>query len=304
MYKQIINTKLDSHNDLFNYILSKTGGEDLCVLGGHYILLYNQQNKQLYPAIWQDTEMGDSTEMSKTLAGDFPVESFKFAMEIRNEKLKKKENAYLTILVNDHFFQSQVTNTILRDHNNIDFGLIKTKYYAEAFIPEVYINQLINENYNSVFCKNTLKKSKYFHPFLFSETSLRNKFDRKLKYELAKKEGFFLNKKDNMKSELFYNNIEGTVSCLTQDGSCGCSGEVIQYVYELFGAKHNSMVLLVPYECFNSVCVGVEAVLNLINSNNIIDEQRNFIIAAGFGDNNYISNIKETAIYLAHYILD
>lgn len=287
-----------TEEDLAIFIMELISGKNVVIMGGHYILIYNDIGKRLEPAIWQENSIDHIKQLSLMIAGNFPLRTFNLALRIRNEHEQRGFTGLIALLVNDHLFQSKAFSNI-KNKNNVDWGLQKQIYFKSQDIPEIYNKIIANHNINKerVFIKNTLINSRYYNPILFSETALRKKFDRKLKASLSISKGFYLKQLANAKSELYFKGLEGNYKCLTEEGACGCSGEVMQFIWEILQTENDCLIMFVPQECYDSVCIGVEAFLEQINKKKTYD----FFIVTGLGDNDFLNLTLNDTILLTYY---
>lgn len=282
--------EFDNREDFISLVLDKTKGKDTIVLGGHYLLAYNNAKKKLEPSFLNENKDIILNNGSEKYLGSFPLESFDLGLNIVIQKKRNNEKAKISVLVNDHLFQSKSSKELNVRLEDMDWGMIKEEYYNNSELPKAY-REKINDygmTVENVILMNQNKRSKYFNPMLFSETSLRKKFDKKLKKELSKNDSFFLIKHKNAKSELFFVDNKENSLCLTNGGVCGCSGEVMQFLYEIQEMNYEALVLIVPLDCFDSVRVGVEAYICYNKEAFTNKKLHNFIVATGIGESDNI----------------
>lgn len=287
-----------TEKQLFNYIFDNAKEKEMIILGGHFLLLYDDIDNKLAPSIWQEQKHQHLVQTSKILAGEFPISSFEFALDLVCARSKLTQ---IALLVNDHYYQTNYFNRLaggkLFEHSKF----LRHDYYHKAQIPLLYFKLIVERNIEqeNIFIKNTLTGSSNYHPYLFSETSLRKKFDKKLKKELAQFNSFSL-EMSNSKTELFFHSDNKNSFCFTDNGSCGCSGEVFQFICELSSLKTESIVLLVPQECYESVCMGIEAVISYFQSKMLLNNIA-FFVVSGFGDNKYLNVLQEDNYKISHF---
>ena len=278
-------------NDILENLIKKTEGKKTVIVGGHYLLIYNSILDKLVPAILEENNDITTKDISKILVGNFPVQSYEFAVQFVVNKIQKNETAKISLLVNDHLFQSKSLQ-FLNQKKISNWGGYKEDYYKNANIPDIYYDILKQHDLNpdNIFLNNTLKKSIYYHPNLFSETSLRKKFTKSLKKSLILLDSFYTKQISNFSSELFFVGDNKASICLTEDGSCGCSGEIMQFVKEINTYKYESLVILVPQECYSSVCIGIQAISKFLNSTQNSDAKHitDYIVVTGFGDYDFV----------------
>ena len=62
---------------------------------------------------------------------------------------------------------------------------------------------------------------------------------------------------------------DGRSFFLTEEGTCGCSGELVEFIFELSSAGVQDLVLFTPQDCGKPVVVGIEAALYLLKQKGI-----------------------------------
>jgi len=257
---------------LFTY-LKHWGAEtpsDIGIVAGHFMLMYDNNISKLVPMIWQDIKNESIANISKQIAGDFPVYTFSLGLrclDLLSDNLKTK----LILVVNDHLFQSSGWNSAFLQ-SGLNAGDLRREFYKEPFkLPPSYLRKLkvLKKDIENVFLNNydTIHNKQGFfpkNPYFFSEQSFRNKFGRNTKTFLTNK--FFYNKTKHEQSSIMFSSQEtiNSTVCLTEDGKCGCSGEVIQMLIYLANRNIFSILCFVPEECFIAFNQGVKAALFFI----------------------------------------
>lgn len=56
---------------------------------------------------------------------------------------------------------------------------------------------------------------------------------------------------------------QGHYICLTENGTCACSAEVIELIIDLLNREMKEIIFFVPNECISSVDNGIMAALNI-----------------------------------------
>lgn len=296
MIKEVFN----SEEEFIDFVVENNKERDLVILGGHYLLLYNDIDSCLEPAILEENRHIHLKQTSQILAGNFPLRSFELSAKI---KKRRSEVSKVALLVNDHYFQSSSFNLLSEDRLNGNWGSYRAEYFANSVIPDAYLQSLAKYNLDvatTILQNQGAKNSTNYHPHIFSETYLRKKFDKKLKSELSYLDNFYLQNSKNDGSELIYKGGIDNLTCITQNGSCGCSGEVMQFITEVFNLSFTNITMLVPQECYQSVCTGVEAYIDYLKSLGKTEES-NLIVATGFGDHDFEKIWNDNRIHVCFF---
>ena len=100
-------------------------------------------------------------------------------------------------------------------------------------------------------------------------------------------------------NELCFSHYSGDI-CLSDDGECGCSGEVIQMMLEILQIeKKVNLLLMVPEDCYQSVSIGVESFLHYKSMYDNIKGNCKIIVSTGFNELN--SNQEDSEILIKTY---
>ena len=240
------------------------------------MLIYDDEAKCLTPMVWQDAPNEHILNMTQLYAGDFPLRTLKCGLDLRKKWLDSSGiESKIIFLVNDHRFPVYANakqSALLKGKRAGD--LRKAYYRQEDPFPKSFttLMQAYGETPQTVALDNHNPKRlrggtvpKYSH--LFSETSLRNEFVDKLMPIIDQYEGFSKRRASgSTKTTVFYETVNQSI-CLSEEGEkCGCSGEIVQLVLNLFLRSINHIIMFIPDECANAVCVGSRAALALNES--------------------------------------
>ncbi len=242
----------------------------IAIIGGHFMLFYNKLNNELEPVIWQDLTNERHKEFAKQNAGNFPLRSFRYSVDLY--KLFKHQNIQsgLVLLVNDHKFQSPNFQSEITDYIKGHGGELRKNFYTKNIIPHCYSEILKNEGISQkeILIDNTNlnREQEDLLPIIscyYSEQKLRNRFDDFVKADLIH-QGYIrqevVGKKINLYFQLAhkYNDF-----CLTENGSCACSAEVIEFITNLLKRNFFEIIFFVPNECAIAVDNGIMGALNI-----------------------------------------
>jgi len=101
--------------------------------------------------------------------------------------------------------------------------------------------------------------------FFFSEQRLRNKFEKNLKDKLSE-EGKIRKVENSGAVEVYYSGFANEDICLTENGGCGCSGEVMEFLYELSALGYTDVFFFVPNECVEAANNGFAVVADTLTA--------------------------------------
>lgn len=261
--------EFDSIADFYKYFtLKKQNSDTTAILAGHFILDYDRASDSLKPLIKDKKNTNDFNMIAEIEAGDFPKESFNLGLSLYSFLKEKNNNPKLFLLVNDHKFPS-ISETTLKQR----IPVLRRKYYkTQNEIPDIYQKIIHSEGLSEelVFLDNNFNRGKEelldSETYLFSEYIYRKRFDRKLKKNLLKLDAFYGVPNDAGKTDVYFkNNLEEEL-CVLEDNSCGCSGEIMQVIYDLYKQKNiNDFFLIVPSECSDAVKRGIESIVYYLN---------------------------------------
>ncbi len=247
--------------------------EKLGLIAGHFMLMYDDRRDELVPMIHQDSDNPRVVRFSKLMAGDFPIRSFALGCKLQKQYASEGADSQIVLIVNDHIF----TSPGWHKQNLPDFesgAALRHNYYRKKYpLPQSYFKMLkaadlstevVLSNDNSRRTPQNIlpKKTR-----LFSEQTLRNSFDKSTRYKLRILRGFREDTIPGSKSRLLFT-ANGEMACLADGTSCGCSGELIEFLRELAARGFTRIVFFVPSECWLAAGVGFSAFLHLPKSHN------------------------------------
>ena len=264
-------SRFTSENDLLTFLgsLPFAPGEQVGIIAGHFMLMYDDKANGLVPMVHQDATNPKVKEFSQKMAGDFPLRTFKLGVNLVKLFKSKGFASKLALIVNDHIFQTDGWSLQnLRDKNRA--GELRHDFYRQKYpLPKSFFSELgsadlgteaIVDNNNSARTPaDILPKTTR----LFSEQALRNYFDQNTRLELRQSPMFTEVAQSGTKSKLMFGGESlGHTVCLTEGGDCGCSGELIEFFVRLSAKSLNALIFFVPDECKLAVEAGVKAFLH------------------------------------------
>lgn len=257
-------------NELLAYLsnLHSAPGEQIGIIAGHFMLMYDDQADCLVPMVYQDATNSKVDKFSREMAGDFPLRTFKLGLNLVQDFQEKGFIPKLALIVNDHIFQTSGWSL----QGLIDKGRagdLRYNFYRQKYpLPKSYFRELkaaglstdvILYNNNAGRISDILPKQTR----LFSEQALRNYFDQYRRLELRELPSFSEVLHIGTKRKLMFNEKRGGPSvCLTEDGECGCSGELIEFFIRLAAKQFKTLVFFVPDECKLAVELGIKAFMH------------------------------------------
>lgn len=260
----------ETESSLLNGLLGQIQpGRKVAIVAGHFMLMYDDVKSQLVPMIWQDTDNEKVASFSQKMAGDFPVRSFAFGVLLRQKLLQRnsENESRLTLLVNDHIYQTPHWNAFTPTLKPLEHRALRKKFYRQKYpLPPSYREilglpksaaQWFVDNSNANRSRNDILPKRTFY---FSEQALRNRFDKYTRDYLRLDPAFIeAPSLDRPQRLLFLNPSHQQEQCLTEDGSCGCSGEVIEFLMALIRKGYETVIFIVPDECRLPAMAGIEA---------------------------------------------
>ena len=260
-----------SENDLLTFLggLPFASGEQVGIIAGHFMLMYDDEANGLVPMVYQDATNPKVKELSQKMAGDFPLRTFKLGVNLVKYYQSKEIASKLALIVNDHIFQTEGWSLQnLKDKNHA--GDLRHDFYRQKYpLPKSFFAELrsagletdviIDNNNAARTPTDILPKTTR----LFSEQGLRNYFDQNTRLELRKSPMFTEVQQNGTKSKLMFggDSVNHDV-CLTEGGDCGCSGELIEFFVRLSARSLKQLIFFVPYECRTAAAAGVKAFLH------------------------------------------
>jgi hypothetical protein len=277
MYSKIsiLEKSISSFLNKLNEDIKEKSKNSVLILGGHFLLLYDSIEDELKPCIWQSFEEEKFSNFAKLMAGNFPVDTLKIAINIKESCDKKNINSNLLMVVNDHKFQSKGFQNGIEEKINGKTGELRKKFYLKnSNLPSVFLSFFSAANINIekwIFRNDDNKRSKTNilpkETIYFSEQHLRNKYENNRLPKLLKNN--FASKKNKSNPNEYYLTLEDIQQdiCLTENGSCGCIGLTIELLAELFLKKQYYIIFMIPNECADAVNMGIESGIKLFKTN-------------------------------------
>ena len=260
----------------------------IAIVGGHYMLFYDKQEDCLKPLIYQDLKDEKHIAFARLMAGDFPTKTFVYALKLITHFLSKGIESKNVLLVNDHLFQSKKFQPNIQYLIENRGGELRYEYYrGKNSLPLSFVNRpsnFKNIKKNMVFLDNddlsrdvrsVLPKKTVF----FSEQFLRNRFENHLKKRIVNNSYVIVDTSCG-KNVLYYTDKNKRI-CLTENGQCGCSSEIMEFIWILKSKGYNDIIMFIPSECENQVNNGVEVTLKLFKYE--FESESRVIIITGLG---------------------
>jgi hypothetical protein len=252
---------------LSNSVIGKT---KVAIVGGHFMLFYDKLKDNLQPVISQELENENQKKFAVEFAGNFPLRSFHFSVELFKQLNKRNIQSGILLLVNDHKFQSESFQKDISTQINGRGGELRQVYFRKNEIPSSYLATLKDNGFesNNILINNfdLKRRESDLLPKLswyFSEQKLRKRFDKYVVPQLLKKHKVY-QIKTGRGIDIFYQApYTGTEICLTENGSCGCSAEVTVLISDLLSKGINEIIFFIPNECVNAVENGIIVSLNI-----------------------------------------
>jgi hypothetical protein len=243
--------------------------QKVAIIGGHYLIDYDADDKVFVPLIHQDIDQQKTVhKVAKLEAGDFPYRTFKDSVQLHKGLKKKSVSSQIILFVNDH-----KTPYLMANKKRELLPELRKAYFDKNTIPNSY-SKILSGNgilesdilLRSTYHKNTVNRSDY----LFSETFFRKKFDKTLKKELLKVEKFQSVVGKSGKREVVIEDAQGEICSLNEGGKCWCSGEVTYFIYDMVKRyDFKEFIFFVPAECSFGVKQGIYAIMTYYLAKNI-----------------------------------
>ena len=276
------------------------------IVAGHYMLMYHSDSDSLVSMVHQDNYSKRAVEHSKNLAGNFPVHSLQYGLELYDH-INKTSNCGIILLVDDHKFQSPSFQPFDREFIKGRGGSLRKAYYRKPdMLPSTYINMIegMGGDLNEILINNNSNRKKDeilpSECYCYSEQVLRNKFDKRTKPKLLENKHFYESVSDDVINLYYIPDHNSETICLSEEGKCGCSGEVIQFFLELSDRGYDEIIFIIPFECNAPVDSGSHAALEILASRGVTSFKLTTIHGYGFHDFSEIEN-NDNIFYVREY---
>jgi len=263
--------KFNNQKELLEFLNNKAAsGDKVAIIGGHYMLFYDAVDDSLKPLIKENLTQQNHRDFAELFTGEFPESSFKVSLDLLNRFKLNNVESQLVFIVNDHKFQSKNFQPNINEYIKGRTGQLRKEYYSKNQIPKYYLSEMkkmniSTEDVQNFHLKNKTKQDNLLKEgFFFSEQRLRNKFEKNLKDKLANA-GKIRKVENSGAVEIYYEGIANQDICLTENGGCGCSGEVMEFLYELSDSGYTDIVFFVPYECVEAANNGFAVVADTLD---------------------------------------
>ena len=279
----------DKDDELLKFLIDKADrNRKTIIIGGHYMLFYDKSSDSLKPLIKEDLSLESHKQFAYLHTSGFPEKSMDIAITLHKSLNSMNVFNKFAFIVNDHKFQSKNFQSNISDKIAGRTAELRKKYYANNSIPDYYkrIFDVNGIDYSDTVQKYIIKDIKkednlQEEVYFYSEQRLRNKFDRNLKEKLTY-DGKIKKMVSGTGFELYYCGFNNSDICLTEDGGCGCSGEVMEFINELYLLGYSNFYFFVPDECQVAVNNGF-GIINEIIHNNL-----NIYSISGFANTQYV----------------
>jgi hypothetical protein len=242
----------------------------IAIVGGHFMLFYDKDEDCLKPLIHQDLTKDKQIAFAKLMTGDFPVRTFNYSMELIKHFHNNGNTAGNVFIINDHKFQSADFQPSILDLVKNRGGELRTQFYRGKHVfPKIFQNLIEKHGYDDardvVFDNDDSKRQGQDilprKTIFYSEQALRNRFDKKTKTKILQTTNFYEQDLGYTK-EIFYNDGKKQF-CLTEQGKCGCSSEIMEFLWNILERGFNKIIMFIPQECESHVNNGVEMALTV-----------------------------------------
>lgn len=257
---------------------SNASGKQVAVMGGHFMLLYDESMDCLVPMIWQDAKNDRVRKLSRSLAGDFPVQSMEMSLSLTRLARGCSATPRIVLLVNDHKFTDRTFDSEFADSvAGRAEGLRKDFFRHNPDLPQSLdtlvrhestpLTELFLANDDSRRDKNAILPRR---TIFFSEMALRNRFNHQSRQYIKGNPRFRLHRRTNACGldggcyEVYYHDGIHQEECLTNEGECGCAGEMVEFFLQLQDRGFAMAVVLTPHECKKPVRVAGRIAANLM----------------------------------------
>lgn len=243
-----------SEESLLNKIhefLNQKAPDTFHIMAGHFMLFFDQQNKQLQPGIFEDILNPILQEQIKTRVGIFPTYTWRLAIQLAEyQSTVNKKSAKLILLINDWQY--------VPDDSDRDY---RGEFY-ERFnnLPDSYLSSLESSTIVSAASICASRRNS----ICFPETWLKNRFQNEALrlVKQGKLEKRYLPDNPDM-SEISYTDASGTTIPLISCGMTGCAGEITEMISEAYKSGARLLILFAPSECHAPIRKGIEIALSL-----------------------------------------
>jgi hypothetical protein len=245
--------------------LSESWSGKTVVMAGHHLVVYRRSTKKLVPLATSQAYGSEGTLEEKGLVGrvgDFAEHTFDLGGQLLGAMIARGQNARLSLLINDHQFR------VLQEDLPNDEDLRKSFYHSLDPLPEFLMNrwtldfpieELMDGNHRERSEDSPLPS----RSFVYSETSLRKRFARTRKQQLASIQRFAC----EGDSGLVYRFSDTEhLSLVADSGFCGCAGDLVEYLLELADMGAENVILFTPVECRSAVDPGIRCIMEGLGS--------------------------------------
>lgn len=252
---RVCQSYVSSETEMLEFLQSQlviSHGQDLVIMGGHFMLFYDSDSNLLVPGVFQDLRSENIRAKVRDRVGIFALYTWGLALRIGKaytEEFKKKVK--FLILINDWQYVPEFGSA--GEHRDIFYRNFKS-------VPEVYRELMCKQG---VFSEKDLLSSRR-NSLAFPETWLKYRFQKSAAklVKQGKLEKKYIREGSN-ETEISFVSDDGSCNQLMSCGVTGCAGEVTEMLREVYESGHRLILIFAPNECHSPVKIGIEIALKL-----------------------------------------
>lgn len=238
--------------ELLQEQLLGSNGQDLVIMGGHFMLFYDPESNSLVPGVFQDLQGESIRAKVSDRVGVFPLYTWDLALKIGGAyKVRTKNRVRFLLLINDWQYIPQLGSA----------GEHRERFYRHfQSLPSSYKKSMKAQG---LFSEADILPSRK-NSLAFPETWLKYRFQKSATklVQQGKLERKYVG--DGLKeTEISFVDKNGNYSQLISCGVTGCAGEITEMLREVYACGHRLILIFAPNECHSPVIVGIEIALTL-----------------------------------------
>ncbi len=238
--------------DVLQDQLQSPYGQDLVIMGGHFMLFYDPDSNTLVPGIFQDLLNEDIRSKVCNRVGIFPLYTWELALKIGGDySVETKSKVKFLILINDWQYVPQTGSA--GEHRELFYRKFR----------EIPISYRESMKAQGLFSKLDILPSRK-NNIAFPETWLKYRFQKSATKLVSrgKLEKKYVGDNSN-ETEISFVDEDGGYNPLISCGVTGCAGEITEMLREVYEVGHKLILIFAPHECHVSVKAGVEIALKI-----------------------------------------
>jgi hypothetical protein len=245
--------------------------EHVCILAGHYQVIFDEFNKNLVPMIPEEYSTdSDLYFKSKLFASAYPVRSFKFGLDIILYLKTENKRANILLLVNDKNLKKGSYSEEITNIEEIP-DLRKNYYHQENAIPKVFLNICKQKKLNpaQVFLVNQeAQKSKAGilpkETIFFSEQVLMRRFKTYTLRKRIEEKKFVVTENEGSKNVYYHSGSPYSSDyCVLGAKQSTCISVAIELISLIIESGSSQIILAIPNDCVAPINEAAEIVLSL-----------------------------------------